>query len=272
MTKLRITLVITAFLALTCCAEARKEAVAKGNVDNEYDCIEGNYATVAFLGDSNIWLAGDSLNGKRSWATWVTQALHPCTVRNYARSGATICNTVNTIAAPEHYSELLNDTNTLYNQAYRLRMDVKSGKLPVPDLIIVGGGTNDGWFSSRRPGLFDTESEAALSKITSATPPAEATTLQRSLRLINEVLREAAPDAEIVYVGPPLTLKTSEDVIHKVNEYVDMAGKAVDLSESGVIDLKQEGRKFDKTYDGVHTSERGARGLAEYVLDWLIEN
>lgn len=264
--------IVTVISGLAIAQAERSDVGAEAGAEaQDYAALGGTYPTIAYLGDSNIWTAGEMVDCEKSWATWLTRGLNPHVVRNYARSGATITNTVNTVAAPGHYTELLNDTNTIYNQAIRLRMDIREGKIPVPDLIIVGGGTNDAWFADHRPGLFETDDEDVLSGINASTLPSEATTLLKSLSLIDAVLRDVAPEADIMYVGPSLTTKAPDERIRKVNDYMELVVGAVKLSESELIDPKMELRNPDMTVDGVHTSVKGARRIGEYLLGIMME-
>ncbi len=227
--------------------------------------------SVAFLGDSNIWIGGDDCGNPSSWSGHLVRLGGFRRSRSFARSGATITNTAATRADTVHYSELLNDTNTLYNQALRLNGTVRRGELENPDIIIVSGGSNDAWFQSWRPGLFDDPQI----EVTEFTSPAEATTLKSSLLLVIRLLRSVNPDSRIVVVGPPFMTKASPEAISKVNDEMERVANdegvvMVRLDRSELIDPEVESEKFTFTTDGVHTSPGGAERIAAYV--WCLLN
>lgn len=244
-----------------------EDAEAKSKAEN---IGERHYDTVVFLGDSNIWIGGEDCSGKRSWAYWVTQGLNPDVVKSYARSGATIGNTRLTAIDPDHYSELLNDTNTLYNQVVRLRRDINNGAIGVPDLVIIGAGVNDAWFADRRPGSL--KIQPGQMRLSFNCPPSDATTVQMAMSVILSGLADYVQPDHIVIVTPPLTTKTSPERIDSVTRCI----RSVADKESRIVEgrncideecLKREYKKFQLTTDGVHTSEAGAQKLGQYILN-----
>ncbi|MBD5176444.1 MAG: SGNH/GDSL hydrolase family protein [Bacteroidales bacterium] len=229
-------------------------------------------SAIAFLGDSNVWLGGDDCSRPDSWSHWFAAASDADVVRSFARSGATITNVATTPADTLCYTELLNDSNTLYHQAIRLNGAVERGEFPSPDLIILYGGSNDAWFSDRRPGLFCGAGEAR--DISAATLPGEATTLRSSLGLLTSVLRKGNPRSEIVVVGPPYMTRTSRESIKAVadvmQEFAEGEGlQIIRLDTDSLINPDVEKRSFTLTRDGAHTTPDGARLIGEYVIAHL---
>lgn len=264
----KLTSVLVALIVLTISAVYSFGAAIAGSGSAEADA-PCNGPAVAFLGDSNTWTGGDDCSGARAWSHWLVERLHPRFARSFARSGATLCNTVSTPPAPSHYTELLNDTNTFYNQALRLRLAVECGAMPVPDVIYVSGGTNDAWFADRRPGLADAD-DGALPEVSSAALPSQAPTLRRSLRLILALLRDVAPEARIVFVGPAFTIKAPKARISAVTDIIAEVAESegcgmVRLDTTAVIDPDVELKGWLNTLDGTHTSVRGAREVARMI-------
>lgn len=226
-------------------------------------------SVVAFLGDSNLWIGGDDCSDSTAWTYRMLREIGAAKARSFARSGATITNTRLTPADTTHYTELLNDTNTFYNQALRLNGAIASGYFPRPSLIIIYGGSNDAWFASRRPELWDGDSDSDP-EVTATTMPADATTLSRSLRLVAALLNVSNPEAEIVVVGPPFMTKTSRKTISAVTDIMEaeasrMGLRMVRLDNDSLINPDKEKIRFSLTRDGVHTNPDGARRLGSYV-------
>lgn len=194
--------------------------------------------------------------------------------RSFARSGATLSNVASTPADTTLYSEILDDANTLYNQALRLNGAVERGELPSPDLIILYGGTNDAWFADRRPGLFDTLPSGCLNLPDLQTRPGLSTNLRASLGLLLRLLESANPDSRIIFVGPPLTIKTPDERIHRVADIMEETAlreniQMIRLDSSDLINPVVENEQFTLTTDGVHTSSSGARRIGNYVYQMI---
>lgn len=115
----------------------------------------------ALLGDSMTWIGGDSCQNATGWSHYLKQSGIADRIDVYARSGATWTNTTNTHADTEFYSEVLHDDNVIYNQVLRLIAAAKADPSATPGCIVILAGTNDAWFSSRRPNLFTRNEQRA---------------------------------------------------------------------------------------------------------------
>lgn len=234
--------------------------------------------TVAFIGDSNTWLAGDDCSKPKSWSYFMVKNLTPAAVRSFARSGATWTNTAATRRDVKHYSEILDDTNVLYNQVVRLLQAVDSGIFPTPDFIFISAGTNDAWFRNKRPDLYSESVETAMAKpMTSLTKPSDATSLAASARLVLTMLKERFPNALIVIVGPPYTTRATKAEIDRVAETLQKVAEkcgvgCVRIERSCGIDPDKEAKQHNLTIDGTHTSKQGAWQIANCVYNYLAYN
>lgn len=261
----------TIFIALSLClgvnslldysASGRNENSGKGHV--------------VFIGDSNTWNGGDDCSNPKAWSYWMVKNMLPATARSYARSGATWTNNAATVADTASYFEVLNDQNVLYNQILRLKGEVKAGRQPVPDYIFLSGGTNDAWFSAKRPGLYNSTVEQAYSRpMTTATTPAQATSLAEAVRLNLMLLKDAFPNARIIVVGPPYTTKASKETIEKVADIIQQSARksgveCIRIEKNCGIDPVKEKQKPQLTSDGTHTNNKGAWQIARCVYDYL---
>lgn len=145
----------------------------------------GNHSQVdvVLLGDSNTWLGSDSCDSPKGWSKWFVEAFCPRSCVSYARSGATWTNTVNTTYNITEYTEVITDDNVIYNQVNRLVDAIGRHIQPVPELIIIMAGTNDAWFDSRRPNVWDSTADADLSDSVSVAAVSACTSLASSVRL-----------------------------------------------------------------------------------------
>lgn len=202
---------------------------------------------VVMLGDSNTWLGGDDCMTPKGWNYWMRTLLQPATCRSYARSGATWVHTDKMVRDTEENTARLSDNNVITNQIYRLQEAVAEGKQAVPTLIFIMAGTNDVWF--RKDILFTLE-HVAVDDVA--------------------LLQESFPEARIVLITPMQNTKVSPELVREAAEQLEttairMACDLVDASGTEVIDSEQESRKLTFTRDGVHTNEKGAKRLAEFV-------
>lgn len=234
--------------------------------------------SMAFLGDSNTWSGGDDCSRPAAWSYHLVRNMHPDYCRSFARSGATWTNNASTRADASFYSELLHDDNVIYNQVLRLCQAVDSGGFPCPDYIFISAGTNDAWFSDRRPQLWSPGVEDAFRRpVTAVTPVGEATSLATSARLVLAILREHFPSARIVVVGPPYTVKASRADIDRVAGTLQQVAFRCGVGSLRIerlcgIDPDREKNKTELTTDGTHTSPQGAWQIANCVYNYLAFN
>lgn len=228
---------------------------------------------IALLGDSMTWIGGDSCQNETGWSHVLKRSGIASAIDVYARSGATWTNTKATQRNPEHYTELLNDDNVIYNQSIRLIEKADSANKN-PDIIIIFAGANDAWFATKRPGIYDTENSDV--KYTGDTQPGSVTTLEGSIRLVSDILRDRFPQATLLFITPLQMSKTDAETIFKVSDIIEKTA-----SENGWITLRadketcishdQEKQSPKFTYDGVHTNPAGAKILGDYITQHLLK-
>ena len=229
---------------------------------------------VALLGDSMTWIGDDSCQNDTGWSHVLRESGLASAIDVYARSGATWTNTRNTRRNPAHYTELLHDDNVVYNQAVRLieRADTSDA---VPDLIILFAGANDAWFASRRPGIFDRETDDAA--YPSSTDPACVTSLEGSLRLVTDMLHSRFPDATLLFVAPLQMAKTDAETIHLVADIIENTASkkgwtTLRADKDLPITHEQESKSHRYTYDGVHTNPDGATITGNYITHHILSS
>lgn len=233
-----------------------------------------NTPRIALLGDSMTWIGGDSCQNPTGWSHVLKESGIAGKIDVYARSGATWTNTKSTNRNPKHYTELLHDDNVIYNQAIRL-IEKAGYSNENPDIIVLFAGANDAWFAAKRPGLYDKEDPNI--KYSSDTDPASVTTLEGSINLVCELLRERFPDATLLFVTPLQMSKTNAETIFKVSDIIDRTASKKGFyvlrpDKETDISHEQEASSPKYTYDGVHTNPEGARLLGDYILKFLMPN
>lgn len=224
---------------------------------------EDKALTVAFLGDSNLWIGGDDCSRQQSWSYWFCRKMNPGAARSYARSGATWTHTAETVVDTAFYSEVLADNNVIMPQAERLTGDVEAGRFPAPSVIFIAAGTNDAWFAERRPGLWDDN-------------PSIPTTLTGSITATVKRVREAFPQARIVLLTPPPTAATTPQRIERVSNIIVSTAQAsgvevVRPDTLSQINPQSEKRKPHFTTDGTHTSAEGGKLIASVVITTIFQ-
>ena len=234
---------------------------------------------VVLLGDSNTWIGGDSCNLARGWNKWFRDELAPASCRSYARSGATWTNTEATINTTSEYTEKLGDNNVVYNQINRLAEAVAEGRQPVPDMILIAAGTNDAWFSAKRPLAFAKTADEAFAAITDdegggadimSRPAGSILTLAEAVRYGCTMLQKAYPDAMIIVLTPLRSTAVPDKSIRTAGDIMEeccrkMGVGVIRQDGNDFISPKQERRHKRFTTDGTHTNEAGARHNARLI-------
>ena len=226
---------------------------------------------ISILGDSMTWIGGENCDNTDGWTYYFKKEIHPESIKIYARSGATLSNTPNTVKDSESYSEILNDNNVVYNQAMRFKEDLLRGQNVMPDLLIIYAGANDAWFKKQRASAFH-RSSLPLSSIRSTDLPGQRLTLEESIALVVSNIREIAPQTSILLVTPVEMSKTSPENIAIVSDIIENTGKALDCDvlradkKSG-ISHKEEQKLFTNTRDGVHTNAKGAKLIGTLIAN-----
>lgn len=220
---------------------------------------------VVILGDSETWIGGDKCNGERGWSTWFAKETKPASCRSYARSGATWTCTENTKETIEEYSEKLSDNNVIYNQMQRLNMACLLGEQPVPDVIFIAAGTNDVWFSKKRPRLYDAKQ---LAEYNATVAPSRLQTLTDAFLCITRILSERYPKARIVVLTPFQCIRVSDAEIGRIGDLMEQLAQTatkdnipvdiIRMDKLSPVKSRKERVALCYTYDGVHTSKAGA--------------
>lgn len=230
---------------------------------------------VAILGDSNTWLGGDQCDQPRGWNKWFNDYFAPATCRSYARSGATWTNTARTKRNPDEVKEVLSDDNVVYNQIVRLEQAHKEGVQPAPDLIIVALGTNDAWFTRRRPGVFGktaAEAFATDDTLIISRHPSTVLSLAESVRYGCEMLTRLFPKAQIIMLTPMQTTATSYENIRLAGDIIEECGARMSISvirldKESCVNRTHEMHTKRFTTDGTHTNEEGARRNGRFIAN-----
>ena len=194
MTENKITMIIKEWRSIVVAMLLFVAYIPSAMSDNHSDM------DVVLLGDSNTWLGGEDCSNSKGWSKWFKDKFCPKSISSYARSGATWTNTPSTVCNLTENIEVLGDNNVVYNQVCRLKYAYAVGEQPVPELIIISAGTNDAWFSQHRPYAMqrrkasDNQRENTLSL-----EPSKNLTIEKSIALCCELLREDFPDADSVF-------------------------------------------------------------------------
>lgn len=241
------------------------------------DCKNHACQDVVLLGDSNTWLGGDDCSQEKGWSKWFNDMYCPSSIRSYARSGATWTNTPSTLCNLTENIEVLGENNVIYNQVCRLKYEYASGHQPLPEVIIISAGTNDAWFSQHRPDALTQKETFYLSTTDfTALSPCEALTLQESVMMCCSMLREVFSDVNIVLLTPLQTVKVEDDKIKMTGDLIEECANLLgcQLIRQDVeccVRSSDEKVKRINTYDGTHTSARGAKFNGELIAQKVCE-
>lgn len=234
-------------------------------VVNAYPSV--NDLNIVILGDSNTSIGGDDCSDAHGWTKWFVEKINPKTCRSYARSGATWTNTSRTRYDILEDTSVLSDNNVIYNQMNRLFVACESGQQVSPDVIIIAAGTNDAWFSERRPGIFSTTVEQVFRSpfpYASSVKVSSVVSLAGSVRLVCDRLLSRFPNAQLFLLTPMQTVKASYEKISKVGDIIQECGRRMSIPVirqdhiTGVYPAR-ETKSLTMTSDGTHTSADGAR-------------
>ena len=213
-----ITALLAVVFVLSACAQTGKtdDTAPQRDTTESVAMRSNDSVNVVILGDSNTWIGGDDCDKPKGWNYWFKRFFAPATCKSYARSGATWTNTNLTKYNVEENTGHLGNDNVIYNQVCRLKNAVENGSQTVPDLILIGCGTNDVWFLSKRPQALSKTADQAFAQgdgfITSKRP-SQVLTLAESVRYNCEMLMEAFPEAQIILLTPLQTTAVSTDLV-----------------------------------------------------------
>jgi len=269
-----------AMLLAVPCAMRAAGSTETGQTADSQPVADYSRMDVVMLGDSNTWIGGDSCDNPKGWNYWWRESFRPRTCRSYARSGATWTNTASTRRNLTEDIAVIGHDNVIYNQVCRLIDATDTGRQLIPDLIIISAGTNDAWFSRKRPGLWADDASQVNPLTITTLRPSQATSLARSVMLSCRMLAEHFPDARIVLLTPHQTTATTPSNIARVSEMIERCGNALHIPvirqdlNSGIVAAEEKIRpRF--TTDGTHTSIDGARHVAAYLneaISQIIDN
>lgn len=219
-----------------------------------------NAQRVAIIGDSNTWLGGDDNKGEKGWNHWFCEYFKPDFCKSFARSGATWTNTPKTKLNTKENIGSLGDNNVAYNQLQRM-LAVPELK---PDIVIIALGTNDLWFKNKRPNLFSDSRLNYEKDDFFTTPPSKLLTLADCVHHTVRSLRRAYPDAAIVFITPPECIHIKNTELKQFSDTLEAIGKTLGASTirlDKLSEIKSEKERIKKefTYDGTHTSVKGAK-------------
>lgn len=258
--QMRITIILTIVSLLCCSSSLTGEA-----------CNRGSIKVIALLGDSMTWIGGDSCQLETGWSHYLVEAFPSARIKTFARSGATWTNTISTKGDTDHYTELLNDENVIYNQVRRLILEVQSDSTSYPDIIVAFAGGNDAMFSKKRPFLFD-DTKGMPGGNTIDIKPSEVVSLSSSVELSCRLLQQFFPKAKLFLVTPTQMSKASPEMVHQVSQTIARVGNNLGievLRADNDVDIKYEAEKrkgHKYTYDGVHTNPQGASLIADFII------
>lgn len=229
---------------------------------------------ICIFGDSITWLS-ISGNPNRGWVTHFLNLLKFKKSVNYARSGATWSNTVNTEYNITENTGSVSDNNVIYNQFNRLLNDISNGS-EVPDYIIIAAGTNDAWYPSSRPDalsktakeVFEDESTDYLESVNIN----QCTSIAQAFRYVAEMIIKNLPNAKVVVCTPLQSTAFTADRNKSITEVIAscanyMSWNVIVQSEECGVSRLQEKRGYKNTYDGTHTSEEGAILIGSYLAN-----
>lgn len=225
---------------------------------------------VVLLGDSNTWLGGDSCTCEKGWSKWFVDTFRPESCVSYARSGATWTNTKATEYDISEYSEVITDNNVIYNQINRLVHDIRHNGKPLPHLIIIMAGTNDAWFTNRRPGLWQSPAFNLSAHTVDSIQASACTSLASSVDMACLMLKRIAPASRIVLVTPIQSSRIDSAKISRVADCIDSCGRhhgamVVRLDMEGCVKASVESGCHTFTSDGVHTNIKGAQCIGFFL-------
>lgn len=214
---------------------------------------------IAILGDSNTWIGGDDCSNPRGWNHWFAGELPQVCCRSYARSGATWSHVESTVIDTVENVGRISDNNVISNQIARMIGDVKAGRTPVPDVVIVACGTNDAWFPKFRHLALDSDTASCF-------------TVAGAVRSDCRTIIGAIPSARILLLTPLQSTAFSPERLDSVTVAIALAARSLGIQcveqrrVCPVVSVN-ESRAFRLTTDGTHTSDEGARLCGKIIAE-----
>lgn len=221
---------------------------------------------IAILGDSITWLSMSS-DANRGWVTHFRELLKFAELRNYARSGATWSHTASTQYDITEDTTSISNDNVIYNQVNRLINDVENNGVTAPDYIFILAGTNDAWYPSQRPdAVADTPASVMSDESVwlNVKSIGSLTSIPKAMRYVAEMIWDKFPDAQVVVTTPlqstAFTTDRREAIAESIKGSAEYLSWAV-IEQDKVCDISRirEHQGYYMTYDGTHTSAKGAQ-------------
>jgi lysophospholipase L1-like esterase len=229
---------------------------------------------VVILGDSNSSIGGDSCDNEIGWTKWFREIVEPASCHSYARSGATWSNTTKTTHNEKEKTAQLSDDNVIYNQIWRLITAYDEERQPQPDIIIIAAGTNDAWFTKRRPHALDTVPAEVLLRGDSLTslPPSSLLTVGEAVVANCALIKSRFPSARVILLTPLQCTATTVERIRKVGDIIESCGRLLNIAvvrqdEVSPIRREEEIERHRYTTDGTHTNAEGAEANGRILAD-----
>ena len=233
---------------------------------------------VVIFGDSITWYGGDDLTGDRGWTKYFNQHFTFNSIKSYARSGATLTATSDTIYDIVENTGVISANNVLYNQVNRMIDAINKGTQNVPDYIFVALGTND---YSR--GLDTTNDEITVADDLGTDYSTNVnintcTTFIKAMRFFHDQIWNVNKDAQIIILTP-LQRGSSLQAMYKCAQQIkrvayflswpviDQFGCSMLSSISESLGHAKDTSSWDYTPDGLHPSARGAK----FIGDWIAQ-
>ena len=217
----------------------------------------------------NVVLFGDSITDTAVNGEWVKNIEDYAefkSLTNYARGWCTF-----TFKSDSEYN--ITDTsnanignNVIWNQYNRMKVDVDSGAIEVPDCIIILGGTNDALYA-----LTIGDKDAAFTGSILDADVKTLTNLYQSIRYVCETIKNEFPSTQIILCTPlQLGNSSNNNVISVHDAIVDsarkMALKYIDQTyESGVYSYDEITGNVKLQGDNVHLSTLGGKLVAQFL-------
>ena len=139
------------------------------------------------------------------------------------------------------------------------------GEQPVPDVIFIAAGTNDVWFSKKRPNVFG---PSQVEEYSATLAPTRMLTLTDAILGITHTLHERYPHARIVLLTPFQCIRVSDSEIGRIGDLMEQLAQTatkdnipvdiIRMDKLSPVKSRIERAQRQYTYDGVHTNKAGA--------------
>lgn len=228
------------------------------------------------FGDSITWLGNDDCTGTRGWTKYLKDNSNFVSIKSYARSGATWTNTAKTVYDIQENTSNTSDNNNIFNQINRYINAIENGEDKLSNYILIALGTNDALFRySQSISDYDKidnifteqnfENNVAINTCLS---------LVKSIKYIADMIFNHFPEAKVVVLTPLQSASIDFYKISKCGDIIEAAAhrcswNVIRQDKECGISFMQEKRNYVNTYDGIHTSDKGAKKIGNYIYKRL---